>query len=423
MIFNLKDIILLSFNIAFLFSFFNIVPAYPIFVVLGITFLMLYVYIPEKLEFSRTNKFFFVLGFFYLFSAMISGVKPIGFFSYKNFRYDSNFYITYMPLFLPFLNEHFKSGINYKRLLIKIYSFISFITLLLTLSFLLKHPIGGVEEDTGIYHYLFKAHNAAGGYYLMISLFGLFLFFEKKSFFYGFLFVSNAAALYFTKSRGSLLAFLWVMGLLIIDFLFKNKKLKKAYYILTIIGSILIIGGAYYLSKEHGVYNLQPTNAEVFDLNNPNRTANISDRLFVLWPRAIDDFLRSPLFGIGFTRYNDLPYRFIGIEHVFMINTSTVLFSDAHAHNSFLHILAETGIIGFIFLILLLKELFFIAKKIPDKFFSQYVYYSIFAIIISGLTEHRIYTPAQVMPFTIILEIIIYIYYNQIYVEDEINEK
>ncbi|APT76102.1 hypothetical protein LN42_06695 [Marinitoga sp. 1137] len=420
MIFNLKDIVLLSFHFGFLFSFFNIVPAYPIFIVLGIVFLILYVYIPEKLVFSRTNKLFYIIGFFYFSSALISGVKLSEFFSYNNFRHDGNFYITYMPLFLPFLHGYFRSKINYKQLLIKIYVFISFITLLLTLSFLLNHPIG-ISAD-GIYHYLFKAHNAAGGYYLMISLFGLFLFFEKKSFFYGFLFVSNAVALYFTKSRGSLLAFLWVMGLLIIDFLFKNKKLKKAYYILTIIGSILIISGAYYLSKEHGVYNLQPTNAEVFDLNNPNRTANISDRLFVLWPRAIDDFLRSPLFGIGFTRYNDLPYRFIGIEHIFMINTSKVFFSDAHAHNSFLHILAETGIIGFIFLILLLKELFFIAKKIPDKFFSQYVYYSIFAIMIAGLTEHRIYTPAQVMPFTIILEIIIYIYYNQIYAEDEIDE-
>lgn len=421
MIFNLKDIVMLSFNAAFLFSFFNIIPAYPIFIVLAILFLMLYVYIPEKIKFSKTNKILYIIGFYYLFSALISGVRLTEFFSYDNFRHDGNFFITYMPLFLPFLTSQYRSKIDYKKLLIKMYLFISFITLFLTLSFLLKHPIG-IAAD-GIYHYLFKAHNAAGGYYLMISLFGLFVYFEKKKFMYLFFFFSNTGALYLTKSRGSLLAFVWVVGLLIIDYLFKNKKLKKFYYVITIIGVIVIIGGSYYLSKEYGISNLMPTKTEVLDLNNPNRTANISDRLFVLWPRAIDDFLKSPFLGIGFTRYNDLPYRFVGIEHIFTNNTAKVLFSDAHAHNSFLHILAETGIVGFVFLILLLKELFYISKKIPDRTFSKYVHYSIFAIMISGLTEHRIYTPAQVMPFTIVLEIIIYIYYSQIYTEDESYEK
>ncbi|KAF2955582.1 O-antigen ligase family protein [Marinitoga sp. 38H-ov] len=413
---NLKDIIVLSLILSFSFSFFNLIPAYPIFVVFGILFLILYIYFPEKVYISRTNKLFYIIGFLYFFSAVITGIPFSKFLSYDNFRHDGNFYITYMPLFLPILSTEFKSGLNYNKILIKVYKIISLLTFGLTLSFLLGKPIG-ISSD-GIYHYLFKAHNAAGGYYLMLSVFGLVLYLKEKNIYNLFYFFSNIIALYFSKSRGSQLAFIWVIGLMIINELIKSNKLKRIYYILTIIGAIVIILGAYYISKEHGIYNLSPTNTEVFDLNDPNRTANISDRLFVLWPRAIDDFIKSPIFGIGFTRYNDIPYNFEGLKNIYMFNTSKVQFSDAHAHNSYLHILAETGIIGFIFFILLIKELFYISKKIPDVFFSKYIYYSIFAILIAGLTEHRIYTPAQVMPFTIILEFLIYVYYEKIYLEE-----
>ncbi|MBM7560132.1 O-antigen ligase family protein [Marinitoga litoralis] len=413
---NLKDLVVIFYITAFLFSFFNLIPAYPIFIVFGILFLILYIFFPDKIYISRTNKLLYIIGYFYLISAIITGIPFSKFFSYENFRHDGNFYITYMPLFIPILTTNFKSKINYYNLIIKVYKIISLITLGLTFSFLAKKPIGISDGD--IYHYLFKAHNAAGGYYLMLSVFGLIYLIHNKSLFNLFYFLSNLAALYFSKSRGSQLAFIWVIGLIVINYSFKSGKLKKIYYIITIIGAITIILTAYYLSTEHGIYNLSTQNTEIMDLNDPNRTANISDRLFILWPRAINDFLKSPILGIGFTRYNDFPYMFEGIRGLLYFNTSRVIFSDAHAHNSYLHVLAETGIIGFIFFIFLIKEMFFISKKIPDKFFSNYVYYSIFAILIAGLTEHRVYTPAQVMPFTILVEVIIYMYYNKIYLED-----
>jgi O-antigen ligase len=65
-----------------------------------------------------------------------------------------------------------------------------------------------------------------------------------------------------------------------------------------------------------------------------------------LWSRAWKDFTRSPVVGAGFGRFNDQGREFtsIGIGEV---ATKAVVFNDDfHAHNSYLHWLAEGGVLG-----------------------------------------------------------------------------
>jgi O-antigen ligase len=86
---------------------------------------------------------------------------------------------------------------------------------------------------------------------------------------------------------------------------------------------------------------------------------NLVIRLF-LWKYSWHLFEQSPLVGIGFGRFNDTTLEFSGVPHVVNLAVdgevyvgSTIrweldqlMTSTGNAHNSYLHMLAETGIVG-----------------------------------------------------------------------------
>ncbi|HDY6723836.1 TPA: O-antigen ligase family protein, partial [Klebsiella pneumoniae] len=93
------------------------------------------------------------------------------------------------------------------------------------------------------------------------------------------------------------------------------------------------------------------------------RVGTFIDRLYYLWPRAFDNFIHSPLLGLGFGSYDDLYYRYSDvIPHLLAIKEGAMVrHSEAHAHNSTFTILAELGVVGYLLFILLFNE---INKKI-----------------------------------------------------------
>ncbi|MCA9263249.1 MAG: O-antigen ligase family protein [Planctomycetales bacterium] len=87
--------------------------------------------------------------------------------------------------------------------------------------------------------------------------------------------------------------------------------------------------------------------------------ANIEIR-FEIWQYACQLFANSPLVGIGFGRFNDTSLDFWGVKRVLYLAFDGVqyiserndfqgdeLASAGNAHNSYLHVLAETGLAGF----------------------------------------------------------------------------
>ena len=64
------------------------------------------------------------------------------------------------------------------------------------------------------------------------------------------------------------------------------------------------------------------------------------------WSRAWGHFRRSPVVGIGFGRYNDLNPEFASIGIGEVATKAQVYNDDRHAHNSYLHWLAEGGALG-----------------------------------------------------------------------------
>jgi O-antigen ligase len=75
--------------------------------------------------------------------------------------------------------------------------------------------------------------------------------------------------------------------------------------------------------------------------------ANILGRFFY-WGIAIGLWLRSPFFGIGSFRFNDVDMGFWGVEGFVQFATSGIDRSDdlIGAHNQYLGVLVENGLVG-----------------------------------------------------------------------------
>jgi O-antigen ligase len=190
--------------------------------------------------------------------------------------------------------------------------------------------------STGIFHGFFRAHNAAGAIYAIAALLSFSLLARGKNpsllSWPAFWFATNTIGLVLTQSRTAYVAFL--ATLLIMFFRqreFLKTSLKYACLILLPLLCFLLI---------------QPTvthRAEkVSDLEDPNIVTR-----FVYYQRAINDFVQSPVVGAGFGRFNDQLKIYSDVPYVLHFATGgSSVSDDSHAHNSYLHFLAEGGIVG-----------------------------------------------------------------------------
>jgi hypothetical protein len=105
------------------------------------------------------------------------------------------------------------------------------------------------------------------------------------------------------------------------------------------------------------------------------------------WTRAWEDFKRSPAVGVGFGRFNDANRVFesVGIGQV--VGKAKVVNNDYHAHNSYLHWLAEGGIVG---LAVMAAFWFLVARELDrrDDLMREWILAGIVSMAVMSLTEH-----------------------------------
>ncbi|HZN63007.1 MAG TPA: O-antigen ligase family protein [Planctomycetota bacterium] len=104
------------------------------------------------------------------------------------------------------------------------------------------------------------------------------------------------------------------------------------------------------------------------------------------WSRAWGHFKRSPAVGIGYGRYNDKNHEFasIGIGQVAV--KADVVNDDYHAHNSYLHWLAEGGVVG---LAVMIAFWILVARGLKgDDPLRDGILAGIVAMAVLSLTEH-----------------------------------
>jgi O-antigen ligase len=395
--FSFNKLIFLFVFLSLLFSFFNLIPVYPLFFIIGC---LLAVLIFPRERLNQVNMVTFwvsTAGVFYILSALLSGLPVKEILSFDFFRRDGNFYISYLPfLILPFVRVRVDL-LKYAKIFLY---FQTAVTLVLILSVLSGKPIGGFETSQGfVYHFLFVAHNAAGGYYLVVTCLAFALYwFERRNVIHLLIFIINLLALFMSGSRGS------QIGLIAIPAgMYYHRKalmplLKIAFNAFVIfLWAIVIYCYTLWLDADK--------NPDAIKFDFPiERSHTLKVRILDLWPRALDNFLSSPFVGIGFTRFDDVPQQNLVVAPLVTLNLSEQYFhTDSHAHNTFLHIMAETGIIGLLLFILILRSMYLSSKQEPVYALRIFLIVALWAIIVTGFTENRIVTPSQMLPYNLML--------------------
>ena len=263
-------------------------------------------------------------------------------YSFDFLRHDGALLVTY-PLFLMLLGWRLKPKLvrGFWVLFVTVLALLAIPGVILSLN--LPHPLFFEDLDLIGYDYTigqnmffgwYEAHNTSGGVYAIAAIFALALLQEpsrwKRKMFLWFLFLACTIGLLFTYSRGAYLGFM--AGALLILPVRKLGKLMKIALLAVVPTVALVMMTSRVLDR-------------IDTITDPTYHTN-AYRLEV-WGYAIDAFEVSPLVGIGFGRFNDRMVQFKGIKHLVWVGVNgDIVNNDAHAHNSYLHFLAEGGIIG-----------------------------------------------------------------------------
>jgi hypothetical protein len=164
-------------------------------------------------------------------------------------------------------------------------------------------------------YYLFaawlRAHNAAGGMYAALAALSLWWFFAGRIRFW--VLGGNLLALGLTLSRSGYLGFLVIAALY---FVYSGRMSRRRLFTRAIVMAValaVVIGPLFQRFTE------------VFSRSDFSRVSR-----FEVWSMAWHDFVSSPIWGVGWGNFAPTP--------------------GGHAHNSYLQVLAELGLVGFVLL-------------------------------------------------------------------------
>lgn len=187
--------------------------------------------------------------------------------------------------------------------------------------------------------------NFAGGFFALYFIFTLIFIKEyynkkyfKKTVFISILSIFTLIAIYLTYSRSALimLAVSLITFLVLID--------KKRFVIVSVLFLILMIFISPKSFKTEGT-NLSRT------VSSEARITSVKQGLLI--------FEKSPVLGVGFNAYRYAQNKYLGLNNKYW----QITHSGAGTDNSFVFVLATTGIIGFIAYIYLLYRIFKVAKQ------------------------------------------------------------
>ncbi|MDR3623868.1 MAG: O-antigen ligase family protein [Chlamydiales bacterium] len=391
---NARLVVFTIICMSLLFTLTNLIP-------LSLTFGVLIILLPALLLGQKTWHPILiitsVLLFYFLCWTLI--YSPSAFLDYSFYRRDGNVFATLLPIVL-FGAMCFPMDVEkLAEYFVYIVSSINFIAAL-------GYKFFGIGQELAgsCYCFMFLTHNAAGGFLAMLSALSLALWLRNKTTPLLLIVIGNLTTLYMSDSRGSVLA---LVGAVFMHYVLKERHIKKIMTLVVII-TVVTISITYTLWDSYGRdLNYSTADMDSIEQNvqlNFERSYTFVDRVLFLWPRAVYLWLYSPVFGTGFGSYNDLPYNLEGLEHIFMINIpKEYIYSDGHAHHTFFHILAETGLLGFLFTLLFLVTMHRFILSLNSSFLRSSLGLMFWVAVWSSMTEHRLFTPSQMLPFTILL--------------------
>ena len=271
------------------------------------------------------------------------------------------------------------------------------------------------------------SHHQLGLTALTGLLYGTFL--ERSNFLWAsikwIVILLSIVCLYYSSSRTSLIAGILILGITYWNKVGFKRKLVLFVSIIALIGSLINLGQFKFGNR---IYDLTAFKS-IFEgikygLENPEEIskaldsrksdietddANIIGRA-VVYGKALHLFYQSPIFGVGEGRFDD-EATCESPEDIICIHThGDSNFNGNSAHNAFLHVLAEEGIVGLFFVFIILWRLRHLIKKKyqpiingglnPNAFIATW-----WAFLFASLFQHSLASPLYAL--TLLLPIII----------------
>jgi O-antigen ligase len=320
---------------------------------------------------------------------------PSALLNYHFMRRDGNVFITLMPLLIFGL---WRLPVNLERMTRSFLVWSGAVNALLVVVYLV---LGNVHYRTTepTYLFLFVAHNAAGGYLATVAALCIGFYVATRDRWIGLAALSHLIGLWLSDSRGSELGLLIGLGIH-----FALRERRRWWLPATLLATVilaLLLSWSIPFYRAHTVSEQEPNPGIELAIQ---RHTTILTRVCYLWPKAVDLWLASPFVGVGFGAYNDTPIRLRGIPYLFSWNGgANRVYSDGHAHQTFLHVMAETGLVGLVLLLWLLAEMRRTCLQIESPALRRGLLLALWTAIWSSWTEHRLFTPSQMLPLLLIL--------------------
>lgn len=250
-----------------------------------------------------------------------------------------------------------------------------------------------------------NSHNAFGGYYLLPFSYFVNIVFEKNKKLIkviGLIIVSTALLMAFSRSAliGAVVGGIF-LGL---RYYFHRFHVSKEMFFISLNSIAIIFIGMYLFSPQW-----QRKIDQLRTLSGWNITSRME-----LWEKATNLNAQAPLFGVGLSRYNDSSYMLVEVTKGVTKSEGGIIESnDAHAHNIYLHLLAETGTVGLVLFLsywaLILYLFFSRMKKTSELLFNWYSIgiAAVVALLVMGFFENTLSSPSVMFGYNALIGILL----------------
>ncbi len=331
--------------------------------------------------------------------------NPESFLEFDFYRHDGNFFVSYAPILAGCVYMH-RWDLN--KILRRFYIFAVLANVPFYLWYVAQNGLLTIfRHPSDTFGSYFIARNAAGGFLAVLLCLGITCYSMKKSRGMLALMTANSLMLFSTYSRGS------AFGILVLlPYLFFGRK---RWMLVTLVGGLIVASlviAAYHTHSSLDYMGYQ------FSIDNPDeKVANLDIRYEWLWPRALAYFRQSPIFGMGFGSFDDNISLVVSYFGVFgQAIGITANHTDSHAHNSFLNILGELGVVGLALMLSFYWRLIawcqrgaWASMRENGRNFVAYRFVELASVCLLAMsaTEHRLTTPSNMLPIALVISLLL----------------
>lgn len=289
--------------------------------------------------------------------------------------------------FMPFVVVIFllNNYIDAKKVML-----IGFAGITLTSVYAVYQGLSGISRANGFY-----GHPMTLGGWLCIFLPLLLIeFFERKllgKYYWlaGFAFCICSAGLVFNATRGAWLAVAIVSAVLLIYYMFKSKRNLAVSIIFVALISTVLVNNPKFMHR-------------LDTIDDFNKYQSNTERILI-WQSAWNMFKDHPILGVGLGQYT------VNYQQKYILPQAKEP-NLGHAHNNFMQMLAENGIVGFTGFIVMFGYIIF--KNLIDWFKTRNTYALMIVsatvcLLLQGFTEYNVGNSAVIKIYWLILGLLV----------------